>query len=118
MKKMLLIVLLLGFSLSFSQENRTIDFNKDKNLYEVVYFHDNGNISQTGYYTKDGQLQGNWFSYCQEGNKVVSAKYDKGVKVGKWFFWENNTLREVDYKDNVITNVNTWTNASNKITSN
>lgn len=118
MKRILLIALFFGFSHSYSQENRTIEFNKEKDLYEVVYYHDNGNISQTGFYNKDGKLHGNWYSYCQEGNKIVSALYDNGVKVGKWFYWEDSTLREVDYQNNRITSVNTWTNTSNTVTSN
>ena len=83
---------------------------KKTDLIEVVYYHDNGKISQTGFYTKEGKLHGDWYSYNQEGNKIVSAKYDEGKKVGKWFYWNGNTLREVDYTSNTIASINEWTN--------
>ncbi len=34
--------------------------------------------------------------------KRVSANYDNGKKVGKWFYWTDKTLKEVDYTNNAI----------------
>jgi len=93
---------------TFAQEKRDLKLNKDTNLIEVVYYHDNGVVSQTGAYTTDGKLQGEWLSYSTDGKKQVSANYDNGQKVGKWFFWNKTTLKEVDYNNNVIANVNEW----------
>ena len=93
---------------TFAQEKRDLKLNKDTNLIEVVYYHDNGVVSQTGAYTTDGKLQGEWLSYSTDGKKQVSANYDNGQKVGKWFFWNKTTLKEVDYNNNVIVNVNEW----------
>lgn len=112
MKNLLIITVLLFTSVSFAQKERTLELNKETNLIEVVYFHDNGTISQTGSYTTDGLLEGDWLSYDVNGKKIASATYDNGKKVGKWFFWANDTLREVDYSDNAIASINEWSNKS------
>ena len=110
MKKIIAILVMLSVGFTYAQKERTLTLDKEKDLIEVVYYHDNGQVSQTGYYTKEGKLHGDWFSYCQEGNKIVSAKYDEGKKVGKWFYWSNDVLREVDYSNNAIAGVSEWTN--------
>tara|TARA_R110000868_G_scaffold3024_22_gene20404 strand:- start:904 stop:1242 length:339 start_codon:yes stop_codon:yes gene_type:complete len=90
---------------SFAQQKRDLKLNKDTNLIEVVYYHDNGVVSQTGTYTADGKLQGEWLSFDTEGKKIISANYDNGKKVGKWFYWTKETVKEVDYNTNVIANL-------------
>ncbi|TCK65030.1 hypothetical protein DFQ05_2242 [Winogradskyella wandonensis] len=119
MKK--IVLLLIAFTMTtafYAQQKRDLKLNKDSELIEVVYYHDNGEISQTGFYTLEGKLQGDWFSYNSEGQKLTSAKYDNGQKVGKWFFWSGDKLKEVDYSKNRIAKVSEWTNkttiASNK----
>ncbi len=119
MKKIVMLLVMLSVGFSYAQKERTLKLNKATNLIEVVYYHDNGEISQTGFYTSEGKLQGEWLSYSKEGNKLIAAKYDNGTKVGKWFYWNANTLKEVDYTQNAIANVSEWTNntailASNK----
>ena len=106
MKKLVLICFTFLITvISFAQQKRDLKLNKDTNLIEVVYYHDNGVISQTGTYTLDGKLQGVWLSFDTEGKKIVSANYDNGKKVGKWYYWNNGTVKEVDYSDNAIANV-------------
>ncbi|MBU2938315.1 nicotinic acid mononucleotide adenyltransferase [Lacinutrix sp. C3R15] len=112
MKKILSIAILLFTMVTFAQNEKSIKFNEDTNLFEATYFHDNGTVSQTGFFNKEGKLQGEWLSFDLEGVKTVSAKYDNGVKVGKWFFWNDNKLKEVDYTNNLITGVNEWSNKS------
>ena len=109
MKKSMLILLacFIGIS-SFAQKERVLKLNKEKNLIEVVYYHDNGEVSQTGTYTLDGKLQGEWLSFNTQGKKTVLANYDNGKKVGKWFYWTDKTLKEVDYTNNAIVSVNEW----------
>jgi len=91
--------------ISYAQQKRDLKLNKDTNLIEVVYYHDNGVVSQTGTYTLEGKLQGLWLSFDTEGKKIVSANYDNGKKVGKWYYWNNGTVKEVDYSNNVIAGV-------------
>lgn len=94
---------------SFGQQKRDLKLNEETNVIEVSYYHDNGVVSQTGAYTLDGKLQGEWLSFDTEGNKVVSANYDNGSKVGKWFYWNDKTLKEVDYTNNAVASVSEWT---------
>ncbi len=105
MKKSILLFAFLITVVSFAQQKRDLKLNKDTNLIEVVYYHDNGVVSQTGTYTVDGKLQGEWLSFDTAGKKTVSGNYDNGKKVGKWFYYTNETIKEVDYKDNVIANL-------------
>ncbi|CAH8287237.1 hypothetical protein EV196_109128 [Mariniflexile fucanivorans] len=102
MKKLVFIFAFLITVVSFGQQKRDLKLNKDTNLIEVVYYHDNGAVSQTGTYTTDGKLQGEWLSFDTAGKKTVSGNYDNGKKVGKWFYYTNETIKEVDYKENVI----------------
>lgn len=105
MKKLIVLFSALMITVvSFAQEKqkRDLKFNKKTNLIEVVYYHDNGEVSQTGFYTLDGKLQGEWLSFDTEGEKVISGYYDNGMKVGKWFYYTNETVKEVDYNDNTI----------------
>ena len=39
---------LLISMVSFAQQERKLELNKDTNLIDVIYYHDNGVVSQTG----------------------------------------------------------------------
>lgn len=101
MKKLLFVFAFLITVVSFAQQERDLKLNKDTNLIDVVYYHDNGVVSQTGSYTADGKLQGVWLSFNTEGKKTVSANYDNGKKVGKWIYWIDGVKKEVNYENNV-----------------
>ncbi|WP_142784847.1 toxin-antitoxin system YwqK family antitoxin [Changchengzhania lutea] len=101
MKKLFLLFAFLITVVSFAQQKRDLKLNKDTNLIDVVYYHDNGVVSQTGSYTVDGKLQGAWLSFNTEGEKIVSANYDNGKKVGKWIYLIDGALKEVDYTKHV-----------------
>ncbi|WP_179009164.1 toxin-antitoxin system YwqK family antitoxin [Winogradskyella forsetii] len=118
MKKIAILLIMLSVTFTYAQKERNLKLNKETNLIEVVYYHDNGEISQTGTYTLDGKLQGDWFSYSNEGNKLASAKYDNGEKVGKWFYWSEGSLKEVDYSNNAVASVNVWTDSKTSVASN
>lgn len=105
MKKSILFVfafLITVVSFAQDQQKRDLKLNKDTNLIDVVYYHDNGVVSQTGSYTVDGKLQGAWLSFNTEGKKIVSANYDNGKKVGKWIYWIDEIKKEVNYENNVV----------------
>lgn len=118
MKKIAVLLLMLCVGFTYAQKERSLKLNKEKNLIEVVYYHDNGEISQTGYYTIEGKLHGEWFSYCKEGNRIVSAKYNNGAKTGKWFYWNDKMLTEVDYNKGSIASINEWKNVKTSVASN
>lgn len=44
------------------------------------------------------------------GNKLSLGTYNMGEKNGKWFFWSNADLTEVDFKDNVVIDTVNWEN--------
>lgn len=104
---LMLFAFLIGM-VSFAQQERELKLNKNTNLIDVIYYHDNGVVSQTGSYTLEGKLQGEWSSFDTEGTKSVAANYDNGKKVGKWFYWTDKTLKEVDYTNNAIVSINDW----------
>jgi len=115
MKKILTIVALACITFSFAQEKKTLKLNKDTNLIEATLFHDNGVMSQEGTYNLDGKLQGIWTSYNEFGKKIAVGEYANGIKTGKWFFWSDDTLKEVDYDNNRIAKVSLWKNEEKQV---
>ncbi len=53
-------------------------------------------------------MHGTWTSYDLKGEKIAIGNYENGEKVGKWIFKTNDVLKEVDYIDDKIENVNSW----------
>ncbi|MEZ7499639.1 membrane-binding protein [Flavobacterium sp. Arc3] len=106
MKKYIIVAAVLISGMIFAQDAKP-KLEAVGNLVKATYFHENGNIQQQGF-LKDGKLQGEWTSYDTKGNKTGVAVYDKGEKTGKWFFWNNAVLSEVDYSKNQIASVKNW----------
>ncbi|MDO6737292.1 nicotinic acid mononucleotide adenyltransferase [Wenyingzhuangia sp. 2_MG-2023] len=99
MKKILIIVgLMIGF-VSYSQDKK-VKVEQEGDLFEVTFYHDNGEVSQTGYITADKKLQGTWKSFDLKGEKKALGHYDNGKKTGTWFFWNannNQAYTQVDF---------------------
>ncbi|MFC7357826.1 toxin-antitoxin system YwqK family antitoxin [Jejudonia soesokkakensis] len=109
MKKVLiLIAIVFCVNSVFSQDSPKDTFEKKGNLIEATLYHDNGEISQTGYYTLANKLQGEWISYDAQGNKTAVANYNKGLKVGTWKFFDGNEIKEVVYSNARIAKVSTY----------
>jgi antitoxin component YwqK of YwqJK toxin-antitoxin module len=108
MKTLQLLVMLIAPVVMLAQQERGVKLLEDKNLIEVVYHHENGLVSQKGTYNLQGKLHGVWESFAEDGSKVASGTYENGKKNGKWFFWNNQTLKEVDYNNNSIASVQEW----------
>ena len=113
----LLMVILMSFTLFAQTENTLVKTEKVGDLEKVTIFYDSGELHQVGYMLK-GKLHGEWKSFDKDGNKLAKATYEKGNKVGKWFFWNNEILSEVDYDNNKIVKVNTWYRVSSQLVSN
>lgn len=109
MKKLFALMLMLSITLTFAQENKKVEVNKDGDLTVATYYHDNGAIEQQGTFNQEGELHGVWTSYDLNGSKTMVGNYVNGKKVGKWMFWSDNKLKEVEYVDSRITSVNEWT---------
>ena len=110
MKKMFAILILLCVSLTFAQAKHNVKLEKEGDRITATYYHDNGEVAQKGTFNNEGQLHGVWTSFDLNGKKVSVGNYDNGKKVGKWLFWTDDILKEVDYVDSKIASVQEWTN--------
>ncbi|GGG34701.1 toxin-antitoxin system YwqK family antitoxin [Bizionia arctica] len=108
MKKVVMFFVFLISVVSFAQEQISPKLEQVGDEIEVTYFHDDGVIQQHGFFNQEGKLQGTWTSYNVDGEKVAIGNYDNGQKVGKWFFWANDTLKEVDFIESKIATVSEW----------
>ncbi len=102
--KLVTILLALTFSLGMSAQDNKPTFEKKGDLTKATYFHDNGEIAQTGYFL-EGKLHGQWKMFDETGKKIAKGNYEMGKRTGKWFFWEGEVLKEVDFTDNRIASV-------------
>ena len=91
-----------------SQKDRDVVLLEDKNLIEAVYYYEDGSVRQKGTFNLEGELHGNWVSYDANGEKLAMGSYLNGKKHGKWFFWNKEILKEVDYTQNEIASVQEW----------
>ncbi|WP_179344359.1 toxin-antitoxin system YwqK family antitoxin [Winogradskyella ursingii] len=110
MKKIVVILVMLCVGFTYAQDKQQPKLEKKGEITIATYFHDNGEIEQVGTFNADGKLHGEWTSFDFEGKKVAVGNYEQGKKVGKWFFWTDNSLKEVDYIDSKIVSVNSWDN--------
>ena len=106
-------MIIFSFSLN-AQESVTPKYQKEGDLTMVVLFHDNGEIAQTGY-LKNKKRHGNWISYQPSGKKSAMGTYQSDLKIGQWFFWNQDDLIEVIYEKNKIVNVLEWNNSDKKL---
>lgn len=116
MKKIAIILMVFCVALVSAQnDNGEVSLKEGNKQYkakgdlvEVTIYHDNGEIEQHGFF-KDKKLHGTWQFFNNEGKKLAVANYNQGKKTGKWLFWNNDTLKEVDYVNQKIASVNEWT---------
>ena len=119
MKNLVLIVMVLVFSFpALAQETQKRELVKNGDIIEAKVFYDNGIVSQEGQYNLDGTLQGTWISYDTNGNKTAVANYNNGEKVGTWYFYEGDVLKEVKYSNSKVAQVTTWKEGETQIVSN
>ena len=107
-KAVMMLAVLFTVSMAAQQVEPTLE--KVGKMVKATYYHDNGTIAQTGYILK-GKLHGQWFMYNTEGKKLASGKYNQGLREGKWLFWKDDILKEVDFVDNKIAHVKNWNQA-------
>lgn len=105
MKNLSLALALLFAGLVTAQNNEKHEIVDQ--MVMSTYFHENGQLKTNGFY-KNSKLHGTWTSYDEEGKKIAMGQYENGKKVGKWFFWTNGLLNEVDYNDYRIAEIKTW----------
>ena len=110
MKKAIVLLIFFISAIGFSQDKQPT-FEKEGNLVKATYYNEDGNISVQGYF-KNKKLTGVWTSFDNEGNKTKIAHYKDGKKVGKWFVWGKETLKEINYENNILVSVNDWKSES------
>ncbi len=101
MKNILIIAIALFTSMTFAQKEKSLTLNKETNQIDAVYYHNNGEVSQTGTFTADGKLDGKWISFDEAGEKTTVAYYKEGKKVGKWIHFIDGEKKVVSYENNV-----------------
>ncbi|MFT7072528.1 MAG: hypothetical protein ACJAX3_001507 [Patiriisocius sp.] len=127
MKNIILVIAVLfsGSMMNAQECSKTCAKKEIKNSYvqdgaiiKATLFHGNGEVAQTGTYTKANKLEGKWISFDAEGNKTAIAYYDAGKKVGTWLFYQGTTLKEVSYDKDAIAAVNTYSITDTRVVSN
>jgi antitoxin component YwqK of YwqJK toxin-antitoxin module len=101
------IIFALIFSVVINAQDIKPVFEQDGELLKATYYHDNGEVSQEGQFL-NGKLHGEWKMFGEDGKKIAMGEYTQGKKTGKWFFWDAEILREVDFVDSKIANVTEW----------
>ncbi len=107
--KSTIVAVAMIFATAMHAQDVEPTFEQKGELIKGTYYYEDGNIRQEGTY-KNGKLHGEWVSYKQNGEKNAIAKYEEGIKTGKWFFWSDDILTEVDYSDNRIAEVKNYKN--------
>ncbi|MBT27412.1 MAG: nicotinic acid mononucleotide adenyltransferase [Flavobacteriaceae bacterium] len=116
MKNLMSAVFFLSF-FSFINAQEKINVNEFNSVVEIEIYHDNGEVYQKGF-LKNNKLHGKLESYDYSGNLVVLGEFKNGKKKGKWLFWNDNKLTEVNFKNNRIISSQTWENSTNSLASN
>lgn len=106
MKKYIILTAILFSGILFAQENNP-KLETVGQMVKTTYYFENGKVQQEGFF-KNGKLEGIWVSYDANGNKKSVGNYINGTKTGKWFFWNESSLNEVDYSNSRIAAVKTW----------
>ena len=95
---------------AYAQQKKEQHLNKETNLIEVTYYHNNDQISQKDTLTLEGRLSGKWISYKEQGIKIAEGSYYNGIKTGKWNFWSQDGVKEIIYDNNSIASMSESSN--------
>ena len=69
MKNIAILLVLFSFTLK-AQDSIKPKFEKEGELTKAMFYHDNGEVAQTGYF-KDNKRHGNWTSYHPSGKNLL-----------------------------------------------
>lgn len=104
------LIFALIFTVVINAQDIKPVYEQNGDMLKATYFHDNGAVSQEGHFL-NGKLHGEWKMFGEDGQKIAMGEYNQGKKTGKWFFWDDRTLKEVDFVDSKIANVTQWNSA-------
>lgn len=105
--KKFLAIMIFGLTMAGYAQEQKPTFKAEGDLVKATYYYEDGSIKTQGFF-KDKKLTGEWVRFDNKGNKVQLAYYDNGKKVGKWFVWAADSLKEINYESNAIASVNVW----------
>ncbi|WP_269234323.1 toxin-antitoxin system YwqK family antitoxin [Flavobacterium flavigenum] len=103
MKKCVILVAILFSGILVAQETKP-ELEAVGNKVRATYYYDNGKVQQEGFF-KEGKLDGVWVSYDENGNKKAIAEYTNGLKTGKWIYFNDKNICQVDYSNSKINSV-------------
>ena len=99
------LFVLIGNTVIAQETEKKIKKVQKGDLVEATYYYADGSIQQQGTFNKKGELHGVWTSYDTKGNKIALGNYVEGKKEGKWIFWVDKEVKEVNYVNSKITEV-------------
>ena len=106
MKKIVFLAFLFVATVALAQEKEPT-YEAVGDLVKATYYFEDGSVHKQGFF-KDKKLTGKWTQFDQKGNKVMVGHYKAGKKIGTWFQWKGNVLRQINYKNNTVASVSTW----------
>ena len=111
---MRLVIILMCFgiySTAYAQQDSNQFTYQDKgDTIEYKEYYSNGVLAQIGT-IQDGLNHGLWSAFNTQGKKIAEGEYHKGMRVSKWFFWEDESLIEVDFENNKVVKAIRWDNS-------
>jgi antitoxin component YwqK of YwqJK toxin-antitoxin module len=106
MKNIITICMLSIAAIGYTQEKQPT-FKAEGDLVKATYYYEDGSVKTEGYF-KDKKITGEWIRFDKDGTKTEIAFYNIGKKVGKWFIWSKDSLKEINYENNSIASVKDW----------
>lgn len=108
MKKVFILLCFWGLTNTFAQQTeRNVSYQHEGDVIRFVEYHANGTLAQVGQ-IRNNLNDGLWSAYNHEGRKIAEGQYYRGMRVSKWFFWDEDSLIEVDFEDNKIVKAIRW----------
>lgn len=109
MKTIAIISMLFLSSISFGQgtlnstdeKDSSTEYREDGKRIEVIRYHENGTVKETGFFKKDGTVDGTWRTFDEDGTKLSELTYVNGKRHGELRVWNpfGNTYLEVHYEN-------------------
>ena len=85
------------------------DYNRDGDKVCVKRYDENGTLRQEGCFVNN-KADGKWTQYDIQGEVEMVGYYNQDSKEGKWYAFKNDkdTMYEVVYHNNKVTQSNLW----------
>ena len=76
---------------------------KDTKTIKWIEYWINGHKMVEQYWNPDGEMDGKWFRYDENGKKQYEKSYKNGLPDGKWIYWDNGQKNyEETYKKGIL----------------